>query len=163
MQCRGRGGAGWREGWGEVLTWAVEVTSRSRLSSEDELALDWTHLLSRRRSLDWVGDCEGDSRATRWYSPASSIKKAGEGPSCALWSPGLLTSSREPPPPPPPAAHPTSPPPSFPSSTPVRAPINTFTSYRFLLALQGARNTSFLCFLTTGHSSSAEGVNKGCK
>lgn len=79
QQCRGRGGAGWREGWGEVLTWAAEVTSRSRLSSEDELALDCTHLLSSRRSLDWVGDWEGDSRATRWYSPASSIKKAGKG------------------------------------------------------------------------------------
>lgn len=110
QQCRGRGGAGWREGWGEILTWAAEVTSRSRLSSEDELALDCTHLLSSRRSLDWVGDWEGDSRATRWYSPASSIKKAGKGSFLCLvvtsWPPYLLlraasSSSSLPPPPPP--------------------------------------------------------------
>lgn len=51
----------------------VSCVVTSRLS-EEELALDWTHLLSSRWSLDCVGDCEGDSRATRWYRPSSTMK-----------------------------------------------------------------------------------------
>lgn len=61
-----------------VLGWRSFGLVASRVS-EEELALDWTHLLSRRWSLDWVGDWEGDSRATRWYEPSSSMKAAGLG------------------------------------------------------------------------------------